>query len=91
MLEISQVRRGLVLPRWHQEAVGAEEITLSANDDDRIVRAAIWLGPIRTWVRVTTKCLVHAPRPRQGVIEHGDFDMKNARITLVDIKPFLEG
>jgi hypothetical protein len=33
LIEISQIRRRLVLFGWHQQAVGAQEIAILADDD----------------------------------------------------------
>ena len=47
-------------------------------------------APDRTRIRVAPKCLVDAPGPRQGMVEHGDFVVKDVRIVLVEMEPLLE-
>src|SRR6195256_6016126 len=48
VLEISQIRRRLVLANRHQHAVVAHEIALLANGGHRVVFDAGTLGPART-------------------------------------------
>jgi hypothetical protein len=66
VLEISQIRRRLVLLGRHQEAIGAQEIVFFANHDLRVVLGAIRFGPVRTRIRVAPVSFVHRPGPRQG-------------------------
>src|SRR5260370_30267163 len=90
-LEIARIRRRLIFLGRHQQAIPAQEVVFLADDDLQVALAAIQLGPARTRIRVAPKCLVDAPRPRQGVVEHGDLVMKNVRIGLVEMESFLEG
>ena len=66
LLEISQIRWRLVFLGRHQEAFGAQEIVLFANDNLRVVLGAIRFGPVRTRIRVAPVSFVHRPGPRQG-------------------------
>src|SRR5450631_3944751 len=90
-LEIFQVGRRLALSGGHQIAVGAQEIVLLADDQLVVALGAISLGPARTRILAAPKGLVHAPRPGQGMIEHGDLVMQNVRIGLIEMEPLFEG
>src|SRR3989442_1496074 len=75
LLEISQVRRRLVLAGRHQHVIAAQEINLLADGDQRAALGTIGLVPVgaRTWVAHIS--FVHGPRPGQGMVDHGDFVM----------------
>ncbi len=91
LLEIPQIRRRLVLPGGHQQAVRAQVVVLLADDDIHVALGAENLAPVRTRIRVAPKGLVDAPGPRQGVVEHGDLVMQKVRIVPVEMEAFLEG
>jgi hypothetical protein len=45
--ELAQIRRRLVLARWHQVAILPDEIGLLLEDDDRVVLMTEVFGPCR--------------------------------------------
>ena len=89
--EISKVRWCLVLLSRHQEPIAAYPIVFIPDDNIRVALGARRFAPDWTGIGVAPVSLVDAPRPRRGVVEHGDFVMKNVRIVLVEMKPLLEG
>src|SRR5579859_2203359 len=70
LLEISQIRRGLVLLDRHQEAVGAECVFLPADTDQHAAFTAIAYYPARTRIGAVHVLLVHGPGPRQRMVDH---------------------
>src|SRR5260221_468101 len=79
LLEISQIGRRLILLGRHQEPFRAHEIVFRADDDLVVALGARRSAPVRKWLRAAPKCLVDAPRPRQGVVENGDLVMQEVR------------
>src|SRR4051812_24524152 len=90
LLEVASVGRRLVLPDRHQIAIGADGIHLFADRDQIVGFHAIVLHPARTWIWSAYVFLVDDPRTREGVVEHRDLVMKDFRIGLVAVDPFLE-
>jgi hypothetical protein len=90
LFEISQIGRRLILLGGHQESIPVQEIVFRADDDQVVALGARRFAPVWAQTRIAPKCLVHAPRPRQGTVEHGDLVMKNIRIALVEMEPLLE-
>src|SRR5215813_7327573 len=77
-VEIAQIRRRLILLDRHQEAVGAEEIVLLADDDMNIVfHADVLAPPDRSLGGDAAVVLGDGPRTRQRIVDHGDFVMQN--------------
>src|SRR5262249_49664838 len=72
LLEVAQVRRGLVPPGRHQQPVRAEEIVFLTEDDLVVAFRAVVLAPDRMRIRVASIGLVDRPRPRQGMVDHRD-------------------
>src|SRR6266571_699555 len=70
LLEISQIRRRLVFPGGHQDAVGAEHIALLGDFDVIVVLGADALAPYRSWIRDATIALLHGPRTGQRIVDH---------------------
>src|SRR5713226_10276445 len=66
-LEISQVRRRLILQGWHQVAICTEEIVFFADDDVTVVLGAVVFEPDD--VTVAAIALVHGPRTRQRMVD----------------------
>src|SRR6267142_425493 len=90
-VEIAQIRWWLILLDRHQEAVGAEEIVLLADDDMNIVFGADVLAPPdRSLGGDTAVVLGDGPGPRQRIVDHGDLVVQHVRISLVEINPFLD-
>src|SRR5258708_23422567 len=52
LIEVSQIRRRLVLAGRHQQAIRAHEIVFLADGELLVVLAAIIFGPVRTRVLV---------------------------------------
>src|SRR6516164_356671 len=69
LLEVAQVRRGLVLARGHQIAVAAHEVVFLADDYVVVVLVAIVLVPHDLADAAVT--LVDSPWTGQGVIDDG--------------------
>src|SRR5262245_25094738 len=90
LLEISQIRRRLAFLGRHQQAVRTQEVILIADHDLAVAFVADAFAPAWTRIRVAPEGLVHAPRLRQGVVEHGNLIMKDVRITLIEMEPLLE-
>src|SRR5262249_23145282 len=67
LIEISQVRRRLVLAGGHEHAVAALEIALALNKDVLVVLAAMILDERR--LAVALVAADHGPGPCQGVID----------------------
>src|SRR5215470_9094797 len=80
LIEISQVRRLLVLFCGHQHAIRAWKIIFLADENLRVVLGATDLGPLRPRVGITNVLLVHGPGPRQCVVGHRDFIVKDVWI-----------
>src|SRR6476660_92810 len=70
LIEVVQVRRLLVLPDRHQQAIGAQEIVLLADDDMLIVGGADVLAPLV--VALATIAAGDGPGSRQRVVDDGD-------------------
>jgi hypothetical protein len=75
-LEDRQIRRRLILAGRHQAAVGAQVVVFIADFDLRVVLRANMLDPGGMRIRVAHIFLVHGPRSRQGMIDHGNFVVK---------------
>src|ERR1700681_703263 len=91
LVEVTQIRRRLVLAGRHQNAVAAEEIDLLVDRDQAAALRAIGLVPFGMLViGVAQIFLVHGPRPRQRMVDHGDLVMQDVAVGLVDIDPLLE-
>src|SRR5215467_11120877 len=88
-LEISQIRRRLILHRGHDGAVPALEIGLIADLEDAFAVAAV-LWPLRIFVRQAAIGLEHRPRTREGVIDQGDLVVEARWISLVDEQALLD-
>jgi hypothetical protein len=89
LLEISQIRRWLVLARGHEQAITADEVVLRA-DLNMCVALARKFRP--NWLRVGVAqiLLVNRPWPRERVIYHGDLVMKYVSVFLVEINALFE-
>src|SRR5260370_8222962 len=83
LLEISQIRRRLILLGRHQESFRAQEVIFLADDDLGVALGARGSAPVRISLRAAPKCLVDAPGPRQGLVAHGAFVTKQLRFALV--------
>src|SRR5229473_7833281 len=75
-LEISRIRRRLVLLGGHQEPIPAQEIRVRSDDHIVVALGARNSAPARIGIGITPIRLVDAPRPRQRMVEYGDFLMK---------------
>jgi hypothetical protein len=90
LFEIPKIGRRLILLGGHQQTVAAQKIVFLADDDLVVAFGAGIFAPDRAWIGVAPIGLVNAPRPRQGMVDHGDFVMKNIRIALVEMEASLE-
>src|SRR5712671_1784192 len=90
LFEIFQIRRRLVLPGGHQEALRAEHVVLIRNGDMIVGLAAILLAPCGIGIGTTPVVLRDRPGTRQRVVDHGDLVMGNIGVILVDVYPFLD-
>src|SRR5260370_25669539 len=79
LLEISQIRRRLVLLGGHQIAVRAQHIALVADVDELLTLGAYILDPDRPRICVAAVGLVHRPRTPQSTIDHCDVVMQEIR------------
>src|SRR6266853_3716776 len=89
LLEIPQIRRCLVLFGGHEQPIPAQEIVLRANDDLVVALCAGREAPVRMGVGVAPECLVDAPRPRKGVVEHRDLVVQDVWVVLVEVETLL--
>src|SRR5262249_57196975 len=69
LLEITQIRRRLVLAARHEQAVGAEHVILPADAGMRIVLRTDFLDPIVARIGVAWIFLFHGPLPRQRSVD----------------------
>jgi hypothetical protein len=76
LLEISQIRRSLVLLDGHQEPIPAQEIRVGPDDQIVVALGAGNTAPVRIGIGIAPIRLVDAPRPRQRIVEYGDFLVK---------------
>src|ERR1700681_957035 len=83
-LEEAQVRRRLVLAGGHQVAVPGQEVALSLDDDVAVTLRAVFLGPVRCFLRIAAILLGHRPGPRQRFVDGGDLVEHHVRVGLVD-------
>src|SRR6266849_6198455 len=90
LLEITQVRRRLILAGWHQQPIGAQEIGFLADLRPQIAFVADEFVPIGSRVGVANIAASHCPRARQGVIVNGDLVAHDAPVVLVEIDALLE-
>src|ERR1700730_8629855 len=90
LLEIFEIGRRLILLGGHQDSVPVQEIVFLADDDQIVALGARRFAPVWARIRIGPKCLVHAPRSRQGMVERGYLVMQNIRIALVEMEPLLE-
>src|SRR5262249_59922258 len=74
LLEIPQIRRGLILLGGHQEAVPAENIMLIGDPNVSVVLGAIVVEPNRIVIALVT--FVDRPWAGQGMVVDGDFVMQ---------------
>src|SRR6202521_3902777 len=88
-LEISQVRRRLVLLRRHEQPVRAQHIVLVA-DHHMIVVLAILFGPERPRIRHAPIVLHHGPGSRQRMVDDRDLVVRDLVIRRVDEDPLLD-
>src|SRR5262245_24380895 len=88
--EISKIRRGLILLRRHQEAVGTQHVALAADLDMGVVLGADALAPDRTRALHAAIFLGRAPGARERIVDGSDLHDEDVRIGLVLIDPLLE-
>src|SRR5499427_6040020 len=69
-IEVSEVRRRLVLAQRHQVAVGAAEVAFLADDDVVVGLGAEIFGPDRIVLAIVVAH--HCPRTREGVVDGRD-------------------
>src|ERR1700675_308292 len=84
LLEMSQVRRRLVLAGGHDVVVGVAVIEFVADLDHRGHPGAIFLTPRREFVSIATVCLEHGPWAREGIVEQRDLVVDEGWVCPVD-------
>ena len=90
VLEVFQVRRLLILLRWHQIAVSAQEIDFLSDSDVVVSLFAGVVDPVA--IRgLPAKGLFHRPGMREGVVDGGDVVVKQFLVLLVAIRNALLG
>src|SRR5262249_14218174 len=91
LLEITQIRRRLILVSRHQLAIGrVNNVSLIADLDPDVV---LWAGlqqPYRARILLAHGLLDFGVRPRHGVIYHGDLVIERVAVRLVEIEPLLD-
>src|SRR5262249_27077378 len=88
-IEVSQIRRRLILLDRHQEAIGAQEVVFLADDNVNIIFSTDVLSP-PDWLvrRYAAVILDDRPGARQRIVDRGDFIMEKIEIGFVEINPF---
>src|SRR5258708_15372802 len=90
LLEITQIRRRLVLHGGHQEAVAAEEVNLLTDPDMSILFAANRVAePGRLVGRGAPVGFGHQPWPGQSMIDGGDVVVQQIRVGLLGLDALL--
>src|SRR5262249_9773581 len=89
-LEVAQVRRRLVLPRWHQSAVRAQEIVLPSDADVTVALGADLLEPFRLIDWLANGFLGDRPGMRERVVDRRHFVRQRVGIVLVPKDPLLD-
>ena len=83
LFEISQIRRRLVLPGGHQEAVSAEHVVLIGDGDMIVGFGTILFRPGGIGIIRAAPVVLHdGPRSRERVIDHRNLVMSNVAIAL---------
>src|SRR5215467_288800 len=85
LVEISQVRRWLLVSGRHQVAVLTHFVGLVADMNEWNLLVANVLRPLRQGVEGATIVLHHGPRTGQCVVGHRDFVMKEVAVRVVEI------
>src|SRR6267142_982435 len=91
LLEIAQIRRGLILVGRHQLAIGGvNNVSLIADLDPNVVLRAGLQQPHRARILLADGLLDFGVGPRHGVIYHGDLVIERVAVGLVEIEPLLD-
>src|SRR5262245_66615457 len=85
LIEISQVRRWLVLLLRHEQAVATDEVDLLVDGDIGVGFDAVVLLP-RDVLGTPPVVLHHSPWPRQRVVDGGHLIVEDVGIGLVEIE-----
>src|SRR5215469_2618332 len=88
LLEIPQVRGGLLLAGRHQVAVDADEIAFLLEEHIVVLGAAIGLGPERLLLAIVVAD--DRPGPRIGVIDGGDLVVQAVAVGVVEVDALLD-
>src|SRR5215813_5564948 len=88
LLEVSQVRRWLVLADRHQEAIRALEVPVLADDDVVVSLVAKIFRPQRLVLTIVVPR--HRPGPGQRVVDGRDLRMKKIRLLRFAVDSFLD-
>src|SRR5262249_41109908 len=89
-LEISQIRRPLILLGGHQQAIGADHVILVADADMQVVFRADHLFPHWPRIGVTPVLLLCGPRLGEGVVDDRDLVIEDVTLGLVGIESLLD-
>src|SRR3984893_509138 len=90
LIEISQIRRLLLVSGRHQVAVLAHLVGLVPDMNEWNLLVANILWPVRQRIEVAPIVLHHRPGTRQCVVGHGDFVMKDVAVGLIEIDALLD-
>src|SRR5262249_12302823 len=91
LLEITQIRRGLILIGRHQLAVGhVDNVGLVADLDPNVVFGTGLQQPHRARIRLADGIPAFGVGPRHGVIYYGDLVIERIAVSLVEIEPLLD-
>src|SRR5262252_9101840 len=88
LIEIAQIRGLLILPDRHQEAIGAQEVILLADDDMLVVGGADVFAP--SVVALATVAASHRPGTCERVVDDGDLVAQHVRVRLVETDALLD-
>src|SRR5216683_3531975 len=89
-VEIFQVGRRLRLAGGHKIAVRAQIVVLPTGKDPSVVFGTDGFRPLRRMIAITDVFLVDRPGPRQGMVDHRDFVVKEIWIGFVKVDALLE-
>src|SRR5262245_19595859 len=88
LIEIAQIRRLLILPDRHQEAICAQEIVLLADNHMLVVGGADVFAP--SVVALATVAAGHRPGTRERIVDDGDLVAQHVRVGLVEADALLD-
>src|SRR6266704_3733964 len=88
LIEISQVRRRLILLHWHQVAVTAHHVIVLADPDVMIVLGTMVEMPDH--IALALILLGNGPGARERIVDRGDLVEQNVFVSLVERDALLD-